>query len=105
MSDTSRAAVLVIRDEGPMSMGELCRCCDLAADQLLDMVGEGLLQPTGSDPRRWRFSLADMYRIQRAVRLQRDLGVNLAGAVLALELMDDMQQLRKRLQLLEQLQR
>lgn len=103
MGDSNPTTVIAISDERPLTLGELCRCCDLAADHLLDMVSEGLLPPQPGDPGAWRFSSADLWRIHRALRLQRDLGTNLAGAALALDLMDEMQRLRARVRLLEQL--
>ena len=105
MAKSAHTSVIVISDEHPMSLGEFCRCCDVAADELLDMVSEGMLQPQGDDPRHWRFSAVDLARVRTAVRLQRDLGTNLAGAALALELIEEMQDLRARLRLLEQLLR
>lgn len=105
MAETNRSSVIVIREQHAMTPGEVCRCCDLTADQLLEMVGEGLLRPEGADPRRWRFSVADLNRVRAAQRLQRDLGTNLAGAALALELMDEMKHLRARLRMLEHLLR
>jgi chaperone modulatory protein CbpM len=35
-------------------------------------------------------------RVQTAIRLQQDLGVNLAGAALALDLLEELQELRCR---------
>lgn len=105
MAKSVRTSVVLISDEHPMGLGEFCRCCDVAADELLDMVREGMLQPQGDDPRQWRFSAQDLARVRTAVRLQRDLGTNLAGAALALELIEEMQDLRARLRLLEQLLR
>jgi chaperone modulatory protein CbpM len=40
-------------------------------------------------------------RVEIALRLQRDLQVNLAGAALALDLLEETQRLRARLQSLE----
>lgn len=104
MAGSTRPDIVVI-GERALSFGEFCRCCDVAAEQLLDMVGEGMLEPLGSDPREWRFSARDLSRVRCAVRLQRDLGTNLAGAALALDLMEEMDQLRARLRILEQLLR
>ena len=94
---------MALDDELAFSLGELSRCCDLAADDLIAMVEEGLLQPRGTDPRQWRFPAADLTRVQIAVRLQRDLGVNLAGVALALDMLEEMRALRARVRLLEHL--
>lgn len=105
MRDQHRPITVVISEERSMTLGEFCRCCDMAADELLDMVSEGMIQPHGSDPSQWRFTGRDLARAHIALRLQRDLGTNLAGAALALELMDEVRTLRRRLRVLEQLVR
>jgi len=42
-----------------------------------------------------------LLRVQTTLRLQRDLEVNLAGAVLALELLDEIKQLRQQVAFLQ----
>ena len=60
-----------------------------AAKKLINqMVQEGVLEPVGGSREQWRFGVSSIRRVRTAVRLQRDLGVNLAGAALALELLD-----------------
>ena len=58
------------------------------------MIQEGVLTPAGSAPQEWRFSAQEVKRIQVTIRLQRDLGVNLPGAALALDLLDELEHLR-----------
>lgn len=67
----------------------------------LTLVEEGLVAPTGTEPAEWRFTGVHMHRARVAVRLQKDLGVNLAGAALALQLLEELDTLRARLQALE----
>jgi chaperone modulatory protein CbpM len=60
------------------------------------LVQEGVVEPlTARDE--MAFSAAALYRIRKALRLQQDLGVNLAGAALALELIDDIDRLQRAL--------
>ena len=47
--------------------------------------------------RRWRFHISGVRRVRTVVRLQRDLGSNLAGAALALELPDRVEKLQRQL--------
>lgn len=89
--------------EYSFSLAEISRCCGVTAEQILVLVSEGVLTPHGSTQREWRFAGSDLGRALSAVRLERDLGVNPAGAALAVELLDEMQQLRERVQLLEAL--
>lgn len=92
----------VILDETiTLSFEEVCHTCGLEAEELIAMVEEGLLEPYGATPHAWRFSAATLYRAQTAHRLQRDLHINLAGAALALELLDELRELRTRIRALE----
>lgn len=86
-----------------LTLGELSRCCGVTAERILVLVGEGVLSPKGATQPEWRFGAVDLVRARRALRLERDLGVNVAGAALAIDLMDEMQRLRERVRLLEAL--
>ena len=89
--------VLIVEEQLYMSLEELCRMCGTQAEQLAALVDEGVIAPEGAVPERWRFSGMQLRRARVAVRLQRDLGVNTAGAALALQLMDEIEVLRARL--------
>lgn len=89
-------------DDGtPIAVTELTRVCGISLEQVRLLVGEGVLQPSGATPEQWSFGGAAIPRIRRMLRLQRDLGLNLAGAALALELLDEIAALRARVQILE----
>ena len=89
----------VMDDNQAISMVELCRCCSLPAEQVVSMINNGIVEPIESHITisRWQFSGDSVIRIQTAIRLERDLGVNLAGAALALELLDEVKSLRQQL--------
>lgn len=89
--------------EYSFSLAEISRCCGVTAEQILVLVAEGVLTPHGSTQHEWRFGSGDLGRALSALRLERDLGINPAGAALAIELLDEMQQLRDRVRLLERL--
>lgn len=76
---------------------ELCRVCRVKDDLVYEMINEGMLTPLGDSPRSWKFSATSIKKIQVTVRLQEDLGVNLPGAALALDLMDELEILRGKL--------
>jgi chaperone modulatory protein CbpM len=65
------------------------------------MVTEGVLRPQGQIPQKWRFDGLEIRRARRAVRLRHDLGLNLAGTALALDLLDELEALRERVRVLE----
>jgi len=88
---------IVLDEEIRFSLGELCETCKINADFVLEMVEEGVLEPEGgSTPTEWRFDATAFKRLQMAVRLQRDLGVNLPGAALALDLLEELENLRRK---------
>jgi len=94
----------VIEEEGELSLAELCQACCVNAEWLMALVAEGVLEPLPGE-HHWRFSGASVYRARMVQRLQQDLGVNIAGAALALELMDELDSLRTRLARLEPCER
>jgi chaperone modulatory protein CbpM len=80
-----------------LSLDELCRACRVHSDWILELVDEGILEPQGREHGNWRFASNSLQRVQTVWRLQHDLGINLAGAALALDLMEEIEGLRARL--------
>jgi chaperone modulatory protein CbpM len=58
-----------------------------------------VLDPLGSGPNELRFRYTSVRITLTAIRLQDDLGVNLAGAALALDLLDRIDELQRRLRI------
>jgi chaperone modulatory protein CbpM len=94
---------LLLNDEVSLSLGELCRVCAVHAEWIIELVDEGILEPMGPDSAHWRFTGPSLVRALRVRRLQQDLGVNLAGAALVLDLLDEIETLRARLEVLERM--
>ena len=88
---------VILEEQTELTLAELCRACAVHAEYIAELVDEGVLMPAGREPKGWRFSGSHIRRAKVALRLQRDLGVNLAGAALALELLDEVEALRQRL--------
>jgi len=88
----------ILDEDSVMSLAEVCRVCGVNAELITEMVEYGIVEPKRDDTDPWQFSGACITRVTTVVRLQRDLGVNLAGAALAVELMDRLQALKRRLQ-------
>ncbi len=91
----------VLEEEVELTLAELCRACQVPADQVYELVEEGIIEPQGREPARWRFRGVSLRRVRCALRLERDLGVNFAGAALALDLLEELESLRRRLGRLE----
>lgn len=77
------------------TLRELCRACGVHAEIVIEMVEEGVLEARGSTPAEWRFSGNMVTRAQKALNLIRDLRVNWPGAALALDLLEEIEQLRR----------
>jgi len=92
---------LILEDQTELNLDDLCRACAAQAGRIVEMVDEGLLTPASPAPGEWRFTGVHLHRARVALRLESDLGVNLAGAALALELLDELDTLRARLLRLE----
>ena len=65
---------------------------------VVKLVSEGVLSPSGSTPQDWRFSGDSLRRAKTAAHLTHDLELNVPGVALTLELLDEIAQLRTRLQ-------
>jgi chaperone modulatory protein CbpM len=91
----------VIDEECGIPLAQLCRVCGVSAEKVVAMVEEGILEPAGRRRGCWLFPADSIRRARTAIRLQRDLGLNLAGAALALELLDRVEELRARLRSME----
>ena len=92
----------LIDDSIELTLAELCRACQLPAERIFELVDEGVVEPRGRNPARWRFHAVSIRRVIRAHRLERDLGVNTAGVALALQLLEEVETLRARLLRFEQ---
>lgn len=90
----------VVNEETSFSLKELCQSCGTHADVLLEMVDEGLLEPF-LQQNQWRFSIQSLRRARIALNLQKDLGINLAGVAMVLDLLEEVRGLRQRIHCLE----
>lgn len=89
----------IIEEDG-LSIGEFCRACDCHAEWIIGLVEESIIEPYGNEIRSWRFSGASLVRALSAFRLQRDLGVNMAGIALTLDLLEEIENLRTQISLM-----
>ena len=85
----------VLEEFDMVTIADLCRSCTVEIETVTLLVEEGILDPVGGDVENWRFSVASLRRVKTAIHLQRDLGVNLAGAALAPELLDRIAELER----------
>ena len=81
------------------TLDDFCEICQVTVESVYELVDYGVLNPVGASSTEWRFPTQAIIQARRALRLQRDLELNLAGIALALELLDDNERLRRELQI------
>ena len=90
-------AMPILEEQAELTLADLCRACAVHTGRITELVDVGILEPSGREPARWRFAGASLPRAKKALRLQRDIGIDLLGVALALELLDEIESLRVRL--------
>ncbi len=95
--DVNALTGVVFDETTEITVTELCEVCSVEHTLIEQLVEEGILDPVGGRPNELRFHYASVRRIRTVVHFQQDLGVNLAGAALALELLERIEDLRRQL--------
>lgn len=80
-----------------VTLTELCRSCNVPSDWVTGLVNHGILDPVGPSRTEWQFYSISLVRTARAYRLNRDLGVNLSGIALVLDLLEERDRLARRI--------
>lgn len=88
----------ILEETENISLAELCKSCQLPAETMIKLVEQGIISPHSPYQRQtiseWRFHSSSLIRADKALRIKRDLGVNLAGIALVLELLDEITELK-----------
>lgn len=85
----------IFEEYAVLSVDELSRLCAVEKTCIVELVEEGVLSVIEIEAPEWRFAGTALRRARAALRLQRDLEINVAGVALALELMEEIEQLRR----------
>jgi chaperone modulatory protein CbpM len=91
----------VIGEEVLLDLVEFATLCHVEQSLLVEMIEFGLLEPTGAQRGEWRLPAREVRRARTADRLRRDLGVNVAGVAVILELIEQRDRLESRLRQFE----
>ena len=103
MDATERLQAQVVGEREWLDVTEICRVCRIEREQLLELAELGVVMPRGPGPEEWQLPAEDLPRLRVAGRLMRDLGVNVSGAALAVELLEVQHDLERRVRLLTQI--
>jgi chaperone modulatory protein CbpM len=85
----------ILEEQTEFSITEVCSICAVEERQIVELVEQGVIEVRSVT--QWRFSADDLRRARISVHLQRDLGVNPAGAALVLDLLERIESLESRL--------
>jgi chaperone modulatory protein CbpM len=95
-SDDQPIAGALFDETAMMSLRDLSRICSVDERHIVEFVEEGVLNVIEIRSE-WHFTGDALRRARLAVRLERDLELNLAGVALAVELIEEIEQLRRQL--------
>lgn len=96
--------IVIIADyseQTPLTLEELCDVCHISVDMIHQLIDYQIIHERAARLEEWQFDLAELRRIKKALRLQHDLEVNLAGVAVILDLLDQLDELRAHHALLE----
>lgn len=105
---TSKDRILTVEvtdtDGSTFSLREICERGNCHAEFVIKLVDYGVIAPLDEVPemRQWQFDVAALSRLRKALRLQRDLKLNLPGLAMSLELLDEVQDMRREVDRLNQ---
>jgi chaperone modulatory protein CbpM len=85
----------LIDESTRLTLQELSRICAIDERHIIEYVEEGVLTVVEVNTVSWHFDGGALRRARLALRLERDLELNMAGVALALDLMEEIEQLRR----------
>ena len=92
------AGVELLDERREYTVEELCRVCRLERHRLVEYVAHGIVGETAIS--RGRFTWIELYRLVRAVRVRRELEVELADLGLVMDLLETIERQRRELDVL-----
>ena len=98
-----RYEVRLVSEADWIGAGDICALCRVDLAVIAELAELGLVAPRGTAPAEWQLPAAALPRLALAGRLMHDLGVNVSGAALAIELLEAQQTLERQLRRLKHL--
>ena len=90
---------LILDDNCLFTLDEMSKACSVHTEFIIELVDEGIVEPMQRQrtQSQWSFTGRSLLRVRKARRLQQDLGINLAGIALVLDMLEENERLRERL--------
>ena len=93
----------LLGDSDWIAITDVCQLCRIDMTAIVELVELGVVVSRGPTPAEWSVPAAAVPRLRVAGRLMRDLGVNVTGAALAVELLEARSDLERQIRRLERL--
>ena len=91
----------IVDETTEISIEQLSIFCSVRRERIVSLVEEGVLEPLERRRSRradeWRFAGDSLKRAARAIRLQRELDIDISALGLVLDLLEEIEALRRRL--------
>lgn len=91
---------VLIEETTTSSFVEVCHHYNIPQELLIEMVEHGLFPNQPTQIEQIALDQKALRRIESAFRLHKDLGINLPGVTLAIELLDEIERMRNELDIL-----
>ncbi|MFJ3524024.1 chaperone modulator CbpM [Pseudomonas sp. NPDC090203] len=85
-----------------VDMHEFCQVVDMPVAYVMEIVEHGIVEPQGTRPDEWLFDTYSLSVAKRAVKLHHELELEWDGVALALNLLDELEQVRAENRMLKQ---
>lgn len=100
MKEDNTLIGVLIEEATTISFKEVCHKYAMPNELLLEMVEYGLFSSQTTKTEHLKLNQRDLRTIESAFRLHKDLGINLPGVALALELLEKIDKLNEELNVL-----
>jgi chaperone modulatory protein CbpM len=95
MTDITTINAVCLGEDAWLDLAELARVCGVTSEFIETLIADDLLAPARLQPP--GFGGAEIARVRRILRLQRDFEASLPSVALLLDLLDENERLRARL--------
>lgn len=100
MSKDNILVGMLIEETTTVSFTEVCHKYNIPKELLIEMIEQGLFPNQPTQIEQIALDQKALRHIEAAFRLHRDLGINLPGVALAIELLEEIEKMRTELNIL-----
>jgi chaperone modulatory protein CbpM len=92
---------ITVEENPELTLDELCSACGITPHFIHELIEFGALDCEDVALEIYRFQPEQLRRVRTIVHLHHDLEINIPGAALAVELMEEMERMRAKIEMLE----